>query len=250
MANKIVLGNWKMHFTGPESEQFLADLAAHVTPGGVEVVLAPSNFALYALSKQKQWQFKLCAQNFYPKDFGAYTGETAIKQLVGVADYALVGHSERRHIFGETNADTTEKLAAALSVKITPVLCIGETALERQNGETEDVLRDQLLAGLSGATARELKNILIAYEPVWAISTTDNVAVCTPEDCAQAVKFIRTQVREIYQQEIRVLYGGSVNARNVVGYLTEGQTEGVLVGGASLQLEGFSAIIEAVKAVR
>ncbi|MCL2094713.1 triose-phosphate isomerase [Candidatus Saccharibacteria bacterium] len=247
---KMVVANWKMHMSGAESERFFKDLMKEVTPGGVEVVIAPSNFALYSLSKIKQWQFSLAAQNFYHMDYGAYTGETAVRQLVGVADYALVGHSERRQYFRETNKDTRRKVAAALSVGVKPILCVGETAMERENKETDDVVRDQLLAGLADVTPTQLKDVVIAYEPRWAISTAKNVGVCTPEDARSALTFIRQQLKELYGKTARVLYGGSVKSDNIVSYLKKGEADGALVGGASLQLKEFGDIIEATKAVR
>jgi triosephosphate isomerase len=242
-----------------ESSIFLHKLAHKIEPvKDVEIILAPSIFTLQSLSLQVDYkQFRLAAQNFYYQDFGAYTGEVSVAQLRGIVEYGLVGHSERRHIFGETVADTGHKTAAAIRSKITPILCIGETMEERTNGETNDVIYDQLTGGLSGITSSQIKNVIIAYEPVWAISTGGGgtvSAVCSPDDLAETIQIIRSHIKHLFgskiSKEIRVLFGGSVNPENITSYLQVKGVDGALVGGASLKVESFSNIIKKTKEVR
>jgi triosephosphate isomerase len=254
-----IVANWKMNFTMDESSIFLHKLSQKITPAkGVEIILAPSIFTLQSLSLQVDYkQFRLAAQNFYYQDFGAYTGEVAVAQLRGIVDYGLVGHSERRHIFGETIEDTGRKVAAALRSKITPILCIGETMEEKASGETNDVIYDQLVGGLSGVTSAQIKNVIIAYEPVWAISTGGGgkvSAICAPDDLAKTTEVIRSHLKHLYgakaSKDIRVLFGGSVNPENIASYLQVKGVDGALVGGASLNVESFGSIIKKTKETR
>ncbi|MCL2444972.1 triose-phosphate isomerase [Candidatus Saccharibacteria bacterium] len=252
---KTIIANWKMNFTMHEASIFLHKLSDKVkAKRGVEVVLAPSIFTLQSLSLQvKKRQFKLAAQNFYWRDFGAFTGEVSIAQLKGIVDYGMVGHSERRHIFGEQDKDLRDKVAAALRSGIQPILCIGETANEREFGETGDVIYDQLVGGLTQVTSEDMKNVLIAYEPVWAISTTQNAKPCTPEDAEKAVEMIREHIRHLYGKkagdEVRVLFGGSVDGDNAAGYLGVKGVDGALVGGASLKVDAFNSVVEKANAL-
>lgn len=211
----------------------------------VEVVLAPTMLALQPIALQvNHRQFKLAAQNFYWRDHGAYTGEVSANQLRGLIKYGLVGHSDRRHIFGEHGRSLRHKVQAAFRNDFIPVLCIGETAQERASGETKEVLHDQLLEGLSNVTAQEVREMVIAYEPVWALGTGDNAL---PQDVKTAVKQIRSQVAHLFgedtAQAVRVLYGGSVTADNSLSYLSIPGVNGLLVGGASLDAAVFSKII-------
>lgn len=252
---KVIVANWKMNFTMHEASLFVHRLAERVkSKRDVEVILAPGLFTLQSLSLQvKRRQFKLAAQNFYWRDFGAFTGEVSVAQLKGIVDYGLVGHSERRHTFGETDKDIRNKMAAALRNGIRPILCIGETAAERNFGETADVVYDQLIGGLTQVTSEEISDVIIAYEPVWAISTTSGVVICTPEDAGAVAKMIRGHIRHLYGKkaadEVTILFGGSVDGDNVVGYMSEPGIDGVLVGGASLKLEEFSRVVEKVNAL-
>jgi triosephosphate isomerase len=165
-------------------------------------------------------------------------------QLKGVVDYAIIGHSERRHIFNETDKDVRNKVQAAIRNHIKPILCIGETAAERADGETNDVIHDQLLGGLANVTSEELEQIAIAYEPVWAIGTGNSAL---PDDVKKATKAIRNQIKHLYgptaANAIRVLYGGSVTASSAADYLATDGVDGLLVGGASLDAQAFSEIV-------
>lgn len=244
---KLIIGNWKMNLDMQESSLYLRKLSQDITVHrDVEVVIAPSIFTLQSLSLQiDHRQFKLAAQDFYWRDRGAFTGEVSATQLRGIVQYGLVGHSERRAIFHETDKDIRNKVAAAVRNGISPVLCVGETAWERSGGETDDVLRDQLLGGLTNVTSEELDEIVIAYEPIWAIGTGKNAK---PTDVKAAVNIIRDQIGDLYGKrvanDIRVLYGGSVNDSNAVDYLNVTGIDGLLMGTASLNEHMFSEIIK------
>jgi len=244
---KLIVGNWKMNLDMHEASLYLHKLSKLVkTHRTVDVVLAPTMFTLQSLSVQVNFrQFKLAAQNIYWRDHGAFTGEVSARQLRGIIQYAIIGHSERRHIFHESDKDTRNKVQAAIRNGISPILCIGETAAERVNHETNDVLHDQLVGGLANVTSEELSQIAIAYEPVWAIGTGNNA---TPQDVIAVEKAIRSQIRHLYgktaAETVRVLYGGSVTKDNAASYLNLAGIDGLLIGGASLDAEVFSDIIE------
>lgn len=213
---------------------------------GVEIVLAPTMLAVQPLHLQVQHHhFNLAAQNFYWRDHGAYTGEVSASQLRGLVQYGLVGHSERRHVFGERSKDIRSKVQAAVRNGITPVLCIGETASERADGETADVIHDQLIGGLANITSVEVEHIVVAYEPVWAIGTGKFAA---PRDVSRAVKLIRKQIKQLFgalaAKHVRVLYGGSVNVDNASAYLQIDGVDGLLIGDTSLDVRAFAEIIK------
>jgi triosephosphate isomerase len=243
----LIIGNWKMNLGVHEASLYLHKLEKSVKlHRNVEVILAPTILTLQTLSLQVNYrQFKLAAQNFYWRDHGAFTGEVSATQLRGIVSYALVGHSERRHIFHESDKDTRAKVQAAIRNGIRPVLCVGETASERAANETQDVIHDQLIGGLANVTSEELSDIVIAYEPVWAIGTGQNAA---PGDVTSAVRSIRSQLKHLYgakaADEVQVLYGGSVTADSAGEYLSLPEVDGLLVGGASLDENAFSKIVE------
>ena len=243
---KIIVGNWKMNLGIHEASIFVhhlsKDIAVH---HDVEVVLAPTLLALQPISLQiNRRQFKLAAQNFYYKDFGAFTGEVSASQLRGLVEYALVGHSERRHVFHEHNKVLRDKVQAAIRNNLRPILCIGETAHERAQGEMTEVLHDQIVAGLANITSSDLEHVVIAYEPVWAIGTGNNAS---PSDVVKAIRVIRNQIKHLFgeaaSQEIRILYGGSVKAESAAAYLGTEGVDGLLVGGASLNQHEFTSIV-------
>ncbi len=244
---KIIIGNWKMYFNVHEASLFLHKLSKLVKMHhDVEVVLAPTLLTLQSLSLQvKHRQFKLAAQNFYWRDDGPYTGEVSATQLRGVVQYALVGHSERRHVFNESDKDIRNKVEAAIRNHIRPVLCIGETMWERTNGETYDVLHDQLIGGLANITSSDLQNVIIAYEPVGSIGTGQTAPV---SDVAAAVRAIRSQIEHLYGAEaartISILYGGSITLESAADYLEISGIDGLLVGGASLDARMFGEIAQ------
>lgn len=250
-----IVGNWKMNFTIGESSIYLHKLLKRISPiRGMQIAVAPSPIALQPLSLQlDRKKIKLAAQNCCAHDFGAYTGETAVAQLRGLVDYCIVGHSERRHIFGETNKDTRDKVAACVRNNITAILCVGETESERTFGETADVLRDQISAGLSDIAKEDLKKIIIAYEPVWAISSVKGARVAVPDDISASIALIRKHLKDIFgkdAEEVPILYGGSVNPSNCGAYLTIPDVSGLLIGGSSLIADQFIDIINTAKRVR
>lgn len=244
---KLIIGNWKMNLNVHESSLYLHRLEKSVkSHRNVEIVLTPTMLALQTLSVQvNHRQFKLAAQNFYWRDHGAYTGEVSATQLRGIVSYGLVGHSERRHVFHETDKDTRAKVQAAIRNGIRPILCVGETTSERAAGETNDVIHDQLLGGLANITSEELPQVVIAYEPVWAIGTGNNAL---PTDVVAAVVSIRSQLKHLYgakaAEGVQVLYGGSVTADSAADYLALQGVDGLLVGGASLDEKAFGTIVE------
>jgi triosephosphate isomerase len=244
---KIIVGNWKMNLNMHEASLYLHQLSQIIkVRRDVEVVLVPTVLTLQSLSLQVNLrQFKLAAQNFYWRDHGSYTGEVSASQLRGIVQFGLVGHSERRHIFNESDKDIRNKVAAAVRNGICPILCIGETAWERSASETIDVLRDQLIGALANITSEELDQVIVAYEPVWAIGTGQNAM---PIDVAVAVAAIRKQIEHLYgakaAESIQVLYGGSVTPDSAADYLSLPGVDGLLVGAASLNANTFSEIIK------
>ena len=245
---KLIVGNWKMNYDVHQSSLYVHQLSELVrTHRGVDVVLAPTMLALQSLSLQvNHRQFKLAAQNIYWRDHGAFTGEVSATQVKGVVQYVIVGHSERRIVFNETDKETRNKVAAVIRNQMSPILCVGETSFERSEGETADVLHDQVTGGLANITGEEVDRITIAYEPVWAIGSGNSAK---PDDVENAVRIIRHQVTSMFGAraavELRVLYGGSVSVDNAAAYLAVDGVDGLLVGGASLNAIQFNRIIEA-----
>lgn len=250
MRKKLIVANWKMHLNTHQASLLLHKMSNLIpVRRGIEVVLAPNALTLQSLSLQVDHrQFKLAAQNCYWRDEGAFTGEISATMLRGVAQYVLVGHSERRHIFNEHDKDVRHKVQAVIRNNMKPILCIGETAAERADGETLHVIHDQLVSGLLNVTSEEIKEIAIAYEPVWAIGTGDNAH---PDDVVTVAKAIRKQIRSLYGRQaaddVRVLYGGSVTAESAGGYVQAEGVDGLLVGGASLKAKEFASIVESAQ---
>lgn len=251
-----IVGNWKLNFTIGEASIYLHKLLKSLPNyRDIEVVVAPSTIALQPLSLQiDRHKMKLAAQNAFYRDYGAFTGEIAFSQLRGLVDYAIIGHSERRYIFREDDKMVAKKVAAAIRNKITPILCIGETESERAFGETADVIRDQLIGGLSEVADDDLDKVIIAYEPVWAISSTKAAKLAAPDEIAEVVELIRKNLAEVYgaklSEQVPVLFGGSVNPSNAGAYLMVPGVNGLLMGGSSLILSEFTDIIETAKRVR
>lgn len=251
-----VVGNWKLNFTVGEASIYLHKLLrALPNYRDIEVVVAPPTISLQPLSLQiDRHKMKLAAQNGFYRDYGAFTGETSFSQLRGLVDYAIVGHSERRYILGEDDKMVAKKVAAAVRNRITPILCIGETESERAFGETADVIRDQLIGGLSEISDDELGKVIVAYEPVWAISSTKSAKIATPGEISEVVKLIRDILGDVYgkkdAEDVPVLFGGSVNSSNAGAYLTVPGVNGLLIGGASLILNEYIDIINIAKRVK
>lgn len=256
MKKAYIVANWKMHLTTGEASMYLHKLTKEIKSSrNIEVILAPSLVSLQPLSLQlDRRKFRLAAQNFYYQESGAFTGEVSISQLRGLVDYAIIGHSERRYVFNESDRDIRKKVASSIRSGITPILCIGETASERTFGETTTVLKDQLIGGLIDVSEEDIKKVIIAYEPVWAISTAKSAVRASAEDVANALEIIRGELRIMYGKKVAeeaiVLYGGSVIPQSVDDYLTIPTCDGLLVGSASLKLQDFVNIVEIAKRVK
>jgi triosephosphate isomerase (TIM) len=248
MRRQLVAANWKMNKTVGEAEAFLAAMTGRVSElGGVEVVVCPPYTALAAATAIASGSgIAICAQNVHEEDSGAFTGEVSIPMLadLGVAG-AIVGHSERRQLFGETDEALARKVPALLDAGLMAILCCGETEGERDAGETEAVLRRQLEADLAAVAESDLGRVVIAYEPIWAIGTG---RTATPEQAQEACEFIRGLVAERAAgpaAEIRILYGGSVKPDNAAELFALPDVDGGLVGGASLDPGDFTTICKA-----
>lgn len=251
-----IVGNWKLNFTVGEASIYLHKLLkAMPNYRDTEVVVAPSTIALQPLSLQiDRHKMKLAAQNGFYRDYGAFTGEVSFSQLRGIVDYCIIGHSERRYVLREDDKMIAKKVAACVRNKISPILCIGETESERAFGETKDVIRDQLIGGLSEIGDDMLDKVIIAYEPIWAISSGKTAKLASPDEISEVVGLIREVLAETYGKKVAenvpVLFGGSVNPSNAGAYLTVPGVNGLLIGGASLILSEFTDIIETAKRVR
>ena len=251
-----IVGNWKMNFTVGESSVFLHKIMRKLHASrDLVVAVAPSTIALQPLSLQiDRRKIKLAAQNTYQRDLGAFTGETAVSQLHGIVDYCIVGHSERRYIFHESDKDIRDKVAACIRNRITPILCIGETEAERTFNETKDVLHDQLFGGLSDVSIEDIPKVIIAYEPIWAISSTQGARIATPDDVADVAKMVRKMLSTTYgakvADKVPFLFGGSVNTSNAGAYLTTPGVNGLLISKSSLTLDPFIDIIKIAKKVK
>ena len=255
---KIIVGNWKMHLNVHQSSVLLHQLNQHIkTYRNIEVVLAPSMLSLQPLSLQiDRRKFRLAAQNAYYIDEGAFTGEVSFSMLRDIVHYVIIGHSERRLFFHEDLPLIRDKVAAAVRNEITPVICVGETKREYEAHETKRVVHDQLTTAISNLTSQEIETLVIAYEPVWAISNGSNFAkhvIAKPNQVAEVAAYIREIIESLYgkaaAESVRILYGGSSNAENAYSYLSIPGIDGLLPGGASLNYLEFSGIIAAAERV-
>jgi len=250
MRRCLVAGNWKMHSTPAETEAFLVRFLPLVRSSSAEVVLLPPFTSLDRAGRLlREAGVGLGAQDVYFEPKGAFTGAVSPGMLAACGcRYVLVGHSERRHVFGDRDVVVRRKLDAAIAGGLDPVFCIGETIAERRGGQTVQVLETQLEAGLRGHSLETMARIVIAYEPVWAIGTGETA---TPEQAQEASAWIREWVRRYYgraAETLRVLYGGSVKLENARSLLALPDVDGALVGGASLDPEGFAALVAAAEA--
>lgn len=245
----MIAGNWKMHLNVHEASILVHKLSQHIkTHRTIEVVLAPSHLTLQPISLEiDRRKFRLASQDAYYKDDGAFTGSVSFTMLSGLVHYGIVGHSERRIYFNDTLEIVRDKVGAAVRNGIVPILCIGETKHERSAGETKRVIHDQLTTAISNLTGEEVEKMVIAYEPVWAISTFGG-EVAKPDDIKKVIDFIRYEITELYgaqvAEEVRILYGGSVDEHSARGYLGIDGCDGALVGGASLNYHKFAGIID------
>ena len=247
MRKRIFAANWKMHHDPMAATPFALKFQEISSPDAArELWFYPPAVSLAATAEafERRPDIMVGAQNVHWEAKGAFTGETSAVMIAGCGGKgALVGHSERRHVFGETDEETSKKVKALIAQRLVPMLCVGEKLDQREGGHTADVVRRQLKAVLSELTVTEASDLLIAYEPVWAIGTGK---VARPQDAAEVHREIRNVLHEHrVPGRIPVLYGGSVNLANVAGLLAEDEIDGVLVGGASLEAEGWAAIVAA-----
>jgi triosephosphate isomerase len=247
MIRPVIAGNWKMNKTVAESVAFAARLrAAYNTAPGPEVIIAPPFTALQAVAEAIRGSFiRLCAQNLHEADKGAYTGEISGGMLRETGcTCVIIGHSERRTLFGEGNDRINRKLRTALTAGLKPIFCIGESLRQREEGETEALIEHQLKEGLKNLTADDIGYLLIAYEPVWAIGTGKTAS---PEQAEKVHRFIRESIARQYgpgcAEALAILYGGSVTPENIAGLMAQPDINGGLVGGASLDIDSFIRII-------
>ncbi|MCU0275737.1 MAG: triose-phosphate isomerase [Acidobacteria bacterium] len=238
----FIAGNWKMFKTADESRQFVQELARSFAPvAGLTVAVFPPFTALASVQGLDP-RVHIGAQNMFYEAQGAFTGEISPRMLQGLAEYVLLGHSERREIFHESDRDVNRKLLAALGAGLKPVLCVGETLPERESGQTLEKVLRQLEHGLAGVAGGDWPNVTVAYEPIWAIGTGRNATPGQAQEVHGAIaRWLAGKAPGI---PVKVLYGGSVKPDNSLELLSQADISGVLVGGASLNVESFSAIIQ------
>ncbi len=252
MRKKVIAANWKMNMTVAETESFLTSFRLEIEEvTGVEIVIAPPFTALSKMSELLggSQRIRLGAQNFYHEKPGAYTGEISAGMLRELfVRYVIIGHSERRQIFGETDELINRKVLAAVACELKPILCIGETLQEREAGKEKEILEGQLKADLQGVTAEDLLEGIIAYEPIWAIGTGVNAS---PAQAQEAHAHVREVISGLYDtataSKVRIQYGGSVKPANAETLLSQPDIDGALVGGASLEPRGFAEIVKAAQ---
>ena len=247
----LIAGNWKMNNTIAESEELIQALLPRVgAVEDVEVVVAPALLSLQAVVDSARGSaVAVYAQNLHEKDSGAFTGEVSAPMLEEIdVQGVILGHSERRQYFGETDKALQQKVPRALEAGLIPILCVGETEEERERGDTERKLRHQVQEGLEKVPKERLHEVVVAYEPIWAIGTG---LMATPDQAEEAIAFVRALVEHFDKsasQQVRILYGGSVKPDNAAELMALPDIDGFLVGGASLEAESFAAIVEAARA--
>ncbi len=238
MRKSLLAGNWKMYKTPAQTKEFFEAFLPAVASSPHDIVIAPPfvNIAA-AVEATKGTNVEISGQNLYWKDEGAFTGEISGPMLkASGAEWVIIGHSERRQYFGETDETVLQRTKAALAAGLKPIVCVGELLEEREAGKTEEVLRTQFTNGVASLSADEFSKIVIAYEPVWAIGTGKTA---TPEIAQEAHAFLRS----LLPSDVRILYGGSVKPDNISGLMAQPDIDGGLVGGASLDAKSFAAIV-------
>jgi triosephosphate isomerase len=243
----IIAGNWKMNKTSVEACDLVRKIAyAVVNVTDREVVIAPPFTAIHALiDTVRDTNIALAAQNMHWEDKGAFTGEISAEMLLDLGcKYVIIGHSERRQFFGETDETVNKKVKQALKKALLPIMCVGETLAEREAGKLNDIINRQVSGGLKDISPDDMKKVVIAYEPVWAIGTGKTA---TPEQANEVHALIRQKVKSLYSADIadglRIQYGGSVTPENVSSLMAKPDIDGALVGGASLKPESFAALV-------
>jgi triosephosphate isomerase len=247
MRRPVIAGNWKMYKTQGETRAFMEALKPLVAASNhCDIVIgAPFTALAAAVEAARGSAVSIAAQDVYWEKEGAFTGEVSCAMLVEAGcRHVIIGHSERRQFFGETDATVAKKTKAALEAGLTPIVCVGELLAEREASRTEAVLEQQFAGGLGGLTGSEFSRIIVAYEPVWAIGTG---RTATPEMAAEAHRFLRGLAAKRFSSDhaaaLRILYGGSVKADNIKGLMAQVEIDGALVGGASLKADSFASIV-------
>ncbi|MGV8146536.1 MAG: triose-phosphate isomerase [Alkaliphilus sp.] len=246
MRIPIIAGNWKMNMNLENATKLVEEIRNEATKTDVEIVVCCPSIYISEIKKIIEGSnVKIGAQNMHWADSGAFTGEISADMLNDVCvDYVILGHSERRQIFGETDEVVNKKIKKAIGKKIKPILCVGETLEEREEGRTHDVVKKQVETCLEGVTSEEMKEVVVAYEPIWAIGTGKTAS---SKDANDVVSFIRGIIDKKYGEKVsdavRIQYGGSVKPNNATEIMSEYDIDGALVGGASLDAESFLAIV-------
>lgn len=246
MRRPIIAGNWKMNKTVSEGVEFVRQIKDLGNNTDVEVVVCVPSVSLYPIKKELEGSnIKIGSQNIHWEDSGAFTGEISPLMLndIGV-DYAIIGHSERRQYFNETDETVNKRLLSAIKHRINPILCVGETLEEREADNAKNKVKTQITKALDKVTEKDILNVVIAYEPIWAIGTGKTAS---SEDANEMIAYIREIIKEKYgenvSEEIRIQYGGSVKPHNVTELMNQTDIDGALVGGASLKKESFTDIV-------
>ncbi len=247
MRKPVIAANWKMNKTPAEAVQLAAEIKENLPyADGMSIIICPPFTALAQLARIMEGSpISLGAQNMHWEEEGPFTGEISPRFLLDLGcDWVILGHSERRQHFQETDEQVAKKLQSALSHRLNPILCVGETLEERKRGETEAVVRREILSAFEGIEADRALRVVIAYEPIWAIGTGETA---TPAQTAEVHSFIRDLLSRLYEpglsQKVRIQYGGSVSPENIAGLMGEEDIDGVLVGGASLKAKSFAEIV-------
>ena len=249
MRRKVIAGNWKMNMLPNEALAFIENIEPIIKNTKNEVILCvPYTDLFYSLLTAQDTNIKIGAQNMHWEESGAYTGEVSAKMLKSInVEYVIIGHSERRQYFAETNETVNLKIKTAIKNELKPIVCVGETLEQRESGKAEEIITTQTALALEGIDKNDVSKIILAYEPIWAIGTGKTA---TSEDANNSIKAIRKKVSELYGEqianEIIILYGGSVKPENAKELFSTSDIDGGLVGGASLKVEDFSKIILSV----
>lgn len=251
MRKPLIAGNWKMNTKLGEAVDLVKTMLVELDKvKGVEIVLCPPFISLAAIRESiKGTSIKLGAQNMYFKDKGAYTGEVSPVMIADLCSLVILGHSERRQFFGETNEVVNDKVKAAFEFGLTPILCVGESLAENESGKAEMVITTQVKAALAGVTATD--TLVVAYEPIWAIGTGK---AATSKQANDTIRLIRDTLAGIWDkataQKVRILYGGSVTGSNIAEFISEPEIDGALVGGASLKANEFVSIVSQTASIK
>lgn len=246
MRTPFIAGNWKMNMTVSEASDFAEELLKLNLKEGVEAAICAPFIDLPVLvEKFKETDVKIGAQNVYYEQNGAFTGEISALMLQNLGiDYVIAGHSERRELFGESDSDVNKKVHAVIEAGMVPIICVGETEKERESGEHEVKVARQIKAALEGIKAEAADELVIAYEPIWAIGTGKSA---TSDDANKMCRLIRSEIEKLYNAEtaehVRILYGGSVKPATIEDLMSKSDVDGALVGGASLKTEDYTALI-------